>query len=124
MSGSVLEDLRVALGPAIAGEVYQVSEQVAVEVGRTILPTNPDDPPEAILAALDTIPESPILSDPQPGRRRLDVRRINQLQLEQLGLTTEQIAIAPYCTYQHAEYFHSYRRTKAKKVQWSGIVSW
>lgn len=122
-SGSVLEDLRVALGPAIAGEVYQVSEQVAIEVGRTILKTSSSETSAAILTALDTMPASPILSDPQPGRRRLDVRRVNQLQLEQLGFEPEQIAIAPYCTYQHADYFHSYRRTQAKKVQWSGIVS-
>jgi polyphenol oxidase len=35
----------------------------------------------------------------------------------------EQIAIAPYCTYQTPEYFFSYRREHQKKVQWSGIVS-
>lgn len=122
-SGSVLGDLRIALGPAIAGEVYQVSEQVAVEVGKSILPSGVTDSPEAILAHLETMPESPILNDPQPGRRKLDVRKVNQLQLTQMGLEEQQIAIAPYCTYQNAEHFHSYRRTKAKKVQWSGIVS-
>lgn len=121
--GSALEDLRIALGPAIAGEVYQVSETVAAEVGASLIKTEETDPPEAILAALEAIPTSPILPDPQPGRRRLDVRRVNVLQLQQLGIKEEQMAIAPYCTYQTPDYFFSYRRTKAKKVQWSGIVS-
>ena len=118
--GSKLQDLRIAMGPAIAGEVYQVSEQVAAEVGISILPHNDE---KAIVAALYELPNSPLLPDPEPGRVRLDVRRVNTLQLEQLGMSPEQMAIAPYCTYQTPEYFFSYRREKQKKVQWSGIVS-
>lgn len=122
--GSALADLRIALGPAIAGEVYQVTVEVATQVGASCLfPAEEIDTPETILTALQTIPEPPLLPDPEPGRMRLDVRRINALQLEQLGLTPEQIAIAPYCTYQQPEYFFSYRRTQQKNVQWSGIVS-
>ena len=122
-SGSQLHDLRVALGPAIAGEVYQVSANVAAEVGASIVPIDPEESPEAILDALWELPNSPILADPKPGRVRLDVRRVNVLQLEHLGFHPEQIAIAPHCTYQEPEYFFSYRRSKQKKVQWSGIVS-
>lgn len=120
--GSRVEDLRVALGPAIAGEVYQVSEQVAVEVGATVAPLDPENLTEAI-STLQQLPNSPILADPEPGRVRLDVRRVNTLQLEQLGLTVEQVAIAPYCTYQTPEHFFSFRRSQEKKAQWSGIVS-
>ena len=118
--GSKLEDLRIAMGPAIAGEVYQVSEQVAAEVGSTILPHSEE---KAIVDALHELPNSPLLPDPQPGRVRLDVRRVNALQMEMLGISSEQIAIAPYCTYQTPEHFFSYRREKQKKVQWSGILS-
>ncbi|KAB8317237.1 peptidoglycan editing factor PgeF [Tolypothrix campylonemoides VB511288] len=118
--GSKLQDLRIAMGPAIAGEVYQVSEQVAAEVGASITPQNDE---KAIVAALYELANSPLLSDPNPGRVRLDVRRVNALQLEQMGISLEQVAIAPYCTYQTPEYFFSYRREKQKKVQWSGIVS-
>jgi len=125
--GSKLHNLRVALGPAIAGEVYQVSTTVAAEVGSTVVksaaPPESTSHPELILAALRELPDSPLLTDPQPGRVRLDVRRVNALQLEQAGIPTEHIAIAPYCTYQHAEHFFSYRRDRLKKVQWSGIVS-
>jgi YfiH family protein len=119
--GSQLKNLRIALGPAIAGEVYQVSEQVALEVGSTVATLNPATP--NALEPLRQLPRSPILADPEPGRVRLDVRRVNGLQLEQLGLAAEQVAIAPYCTFQNETYFFSYRRARAKKIQWSGIVS-
>ncbi|MGI0487322.1 peptidoglycan editing factor PgeF [Pantanalinema rosaneae CENA516] len=120
--GSQLSNLRIALGPAIAGDVYQVSEEVAVEVGASVAPVNPDNI-AASLELLRQLPEPPVLDDPEPGRVRLDVRRVNVLQLEQLGITPEQIAIAPHCTYQDASYFFSYRRSREKKAQWSGIVS-
>ena len=121
--GSSLDDLRVALGPAIAGEVYQVTEQVAVEVGASLFKNEKIENSEAILAALQEMSDSPLIPDPQPGRIRLDVQQVNALQLTQLGLQPEQVAIAPYCTYQQPDYFFSYRRTKEKQVQWSGIVS-
>jgi hypothetical protein len=122
-SGSRLQDLRIAMGPAIAGEVYQVSETVAAEVGASLVSPDTAETTESILDVLQQLPNSPILDDPQPGRLRLDVRRVNALQLEQLGVHPEQVAIAPHCTYQQPEYFFSYRRDKLKKVQWSGIVS-
>jgi hypothetical protein len=115
--GSQLQNLCVAMGPAIAGDMYQVSTQVAAEVGATVAKTT--DPVAELYE--DTNPA--ILPDPQAGRVRLDVRLINALQLQQAGLAPEQIAIAPHCTYQQPEYFFSYRRDRAKKVQWSGIVS-
>ncbi|MEO0825643.1 MAG: peptidoglycan editing factor PgeF [Cyanobacteria bacterium J06635_15] len=121
--GSQIQDLRVAIGPAIAGEVYQVSTHVAAEVGQTVVAagqfTNPDD----LLQYLRNLDNPPVLNDTQPGRARLDVRRINVLQLKQLGFIDAQIAIAPHCTYQEPGRFFSYRRTQEKKVQWSGIVS-
>lgn len=114
--GSQLEDLQIALGPAISGEVYQVSNQVALEVGATI-------DPNANLEKLMSLPNSPILKDSTAGRSRLDVRRVIAMQLKQMGIGSEQIAIAPYCTYQDPTNFFSYRRAKLKKVQWSGIIS-
>jgi polyphenol oxidase len=121
--GSILENLRIAMGPAIAGEVYQVSKQVAAEVGASLVPKEQADAPEAILTFLESMSQSPLSEDSHPGRVRLDVRRVNYHQLIDLGIRPEQIAIAPYCTYQQPEYFFSYRRTKQKQVQWSGIVS-
>jgi YfiH family protein len=122
-SGSRLCDLRIAMGPAIAGEVYQVSESVAAEVGASIVSPDTAENPQVIIDKLQQLPNSPILDDTHPERVRLDVRRVNEIQLEQLGIQPEKIAIAPYCTYQVPEHFFSYRRNKLKKVQWSGIVS-
>ena len=127
--GSQLQNLKIALGPAIAGEVYQVSLPVAAQIGSTIVSPEssagelPDTEVESLLNALSQIPDSPLLPDPQPGRARIDVRRTIALQLEQLGIASEQVSIAPYCTYQTPEYFFSYRRERLKRVQWSGIVS-
>ncbi len=118
--GSKLDDLRIAMGPAIAGEVYQVSIEVAAEIGASVIP---HDDEQKIVDALHELPNSPLLEDPNLGKVRLDVRRVNALQLENIGISAEQVAIAPYCTFQTPEYFFSYRREKEKKVQWSGIVS-
>ena len=118
--GSQISDLRIAMGPAIAGEVYQVSLEVAAQVGASIVSEEEEN---AIIDASQQLSNSPLLPDPEPGKIRLDVRRVNALQMEQLGIDFEQIAIAPYCTYQTPEHFFSYRRAKQKKVQWSGIVS-
>lgn len=121
--GSRLEDLRIALGPAISGEVYQVSHTVALEVSSTISPLHPEASTAEKLEQLMQLTDSPVLPDEHPGRARLNVRRVNAMQLEQLGIAPEQIAIAPHCTYQDPVNFFSYRRDKLKKAQWSGIVS-
>jgi YfiH family protein len=120
--GSQLEDLVVAIGPAIAGEVYQVSVEVGVAVGRTVT-SHPSKADHRLIDKLLEMPQSPLMPDPEPDRVRLDVRRTNLLQLKQLGLTRDQVAIAPHCTFQQPKDFFSYRRTGEKQVQWSGIVS-
>ncbi len=122
--GSQLADLRFALGPAISGEVYQVSSDVAVKLGETILPPSNSTSETEVLEALFQLPNSPLLEDSEPNKVRVDVRRVNTLQLEQLGITPEQVAVAPHCTYQEPNAFFSYRREHLKKVQWSGIVSY
>ncbi|MBE9168817.1 peptidoglycan editing factor PgeF [Pleurocapsales cyanobacterium LEGE 06147] len=121
--GSSLINLRIAIGPAITGEVYQVSELVAAQVGASIISPQEASTTEEILAALKKLPNSPLLDDDKPGRVRLDIKRVNTIQIEKLGISHQQIAIAPYCTYLRSELFFSYRRSKQKKVQWSGIIS-
>ncbi len=153
--GSQLSNLQIALGPAIAGEVYQVSSTVGAAVALSLLPNfaeidilkdvaisnqsgeaeqrsldplmqqldNHPDHRNQILTTAQRWSPSPILPDEQPDRVRLDVRLINLLQLQSLGISSDQVAIAPYCTYQNSEQFFSYRRTRKKNVQWSGIVS-
>ncbi|MEM6400534.1 MAG: peptidoglycan editing factor PgeF [Cyanobacteria bacterium P01_D01_bin.116] len=118
--GSKLQDLRIAMGPSIEGKVYQVSEDVAVQLGSTLIPQEDE---QAIINGLKEIDNSPLLPDSEPGKVRIDVRQVSALQLEQLGISPEQISLAPYCTYQNQENFFSHRRAKKGRVQWSGIVS-
>ena len=120
--GSQKHDLRIAIGPAISGEVYQVDEDVAIKVGKTIISDAEKRTDREILTELKQLPDTPVLEDEVPGKVRLNVPRINQIQLEQLDIDPEHIAIANQCTYQHDRFF-SYRRSGEKKVQWSGIVS-
>ena len=122
--GSEKENLRIAIGPAIAGIMYQVDESVAIEVGKTIISNANRKTDAEILKELQQIPDSPLSHDELPAKVRLNVPRVNQIQLQQFGLSLAQIAIAHnYCTYQQSDSFFSYRRTGEKKVQWSGIVS-
>lgn len=118
--GSKLQDLRIAMGPSIEGKVYQVSEDVAAQLGATLVP---EEEETLIIKGLEEIENSPLLTDSEPGKVRVDVRQVSALQLEQLGISPEQISLAPYCTYQNPENFFSHRRAKEGKVQWSGIVS-
>lgn len=120
--GSQLADLRVAMGPAISGDVYQVSLEVAENVVATVVDEGGLDG-KPLTEQLDRLPDGVVEPDPDPGRIRLDIRRAIALQLHRLGLHPEQVAIAPHCTYQMPEYFFSYRRTAEKNVQWSGIAS-
>ena len=121
--GSRLADLRVALGPAIDGSVYQVEREVAAQVGSTVLPEARAFSKDEAIAHLLNVENPPLLADPAEGRVRLDVRRINQMQLVRMGVDAECVAIAPHCTYQDPDRFFSYRRTQERKVQWAGIVS-
>ncbi len=121
--GSRIADLVVAIGPAIAGSVYQVSQAVAAQVTATLLETVADPLGADQLRPQQDPQDSPILPDPEPGKVRLDVRLVNRWQFTRLGLDPEKIAIAPHCTFQEPQRFFSYRRTGEKLVQWSGIIS-
>lgn len=121
--GSQLADLRVAMGPAIAGTVYQVTTEVATQVGESVSDSILGATNGSVAEQLMQLSQPPILPDSESQRLRLDVRRVNALQLEKLGLDPSQIAIAPHCTYQEPEQFFSYRRDQQRNVQWSGIVS-
>ena len=112
--GSSCSDLCVALGPAISGDAYQVTQEVADRVLSTI--AHPQG----------------VSSDPQPDRCRLDLRSVQQQQLVEMGIKSEQIAIAPYCTLTDKEHFFSYRRNclenpdqtpSRPQIQWSGIAT-
>ncbi len=122
--GSQIADLRVAMGPAIAGEVYQVDHAVAIATMGSVRPDLLALPTGVAIDQLVGLPDSPVLPDgTAAGKVRLDVRQVNRWQLLQLGLRPEQMAIAPHCTYADPVNFFSHRRAPLRKAQWSGIVS-
>jgi polyphenol oxidase len=121
--GSQIADLRVAMGPAIDGAVYQVDAAVAIATMATVLPELVQRESADAIGQLLNLTDSPVLPDDAAGKVRLDVRQVNRLQLLQLGLRPEQMAIAPHCTYADPVNFFSHRRAPLRKAQWSGIVS-
>ena len=122
-SGSQLADLRIGMGPAVSGGAYQVDVEVGLKTAITLAPELANLPQHQAIEQLKAWSNSPILADAEAGKVRLDVRRVNALQLEQLGVEPEHLSIAPHCTYSDPVHFFSYRRETRKKAQWSGIVS-
>ncbi len=121
--GSNKDNLLFALGPAIEGKVYQVKEDVAIKVVQTVIADSENMTDKQIITQAIKLPSSVLLADNEEGKYRLDVTQTINLQIQQQGISSEQIAIAPYCTYQTPEHFFSYRRSHEKKNQWSGIIS-
>ena len=119
--GGRVADLRVALGPAIAGEVYELEVDLALRILRSAIGL-PEET-EAALAVGFGLPDSPLSVRSAPGKVGLHVRQVGAMQLAGLGLLPEQIAVSPHCTFADATNFFSHRRDPKRGVQWSGIVS-
>jgi polyphenol oxidase len=121
--GSQIPDLRVAMGPAIDGKVYQVDAAVAIETASSVWPELLEQEVGGAIGQLLDQPDSPVFPDATPGKVRLDVRQVNRLQLLRLGVAPENMTIAPHCTNADPVNFFSHRRAPLRKAQWSGIVS-
>lgn len=121
--GCKLENLLFALGPAISGKVYQVHQEVAVKLLNTVISDGEKLDVDDLLRQGYQLPNQVIFPDDEPDKVRLNVTQIISLQIQQQGICSDNIAIAPYCTYENSQHFFSYRRTHEKNVQWSGIVS-
>jgi YfiH family protein len=119
-AGSCRSELRIALGPAIAGPAYQVERSVTEAVARSLQPLNQPDPAESLQALAAA---GALLPDATAGRDRLDIRAATALQLELFGIDPERLAWCPLCTLSEQNIFHSWRRDQVRAVQWSGIVS-
>lgn len=111
--GAAIVDLKVALGPAISGSIYQVSREVADLVLQAL--------PHPTRVGTEVPPVT--YSDELPDKIRLDLRSAIALQLLTLGVLAVNISISPHCTYSDRHNFFSYRRLQnpPSPVQWSGI---
>lgn len=87
------KDIRVVFGPAISGQAYEVSESVAQALAQTL--------------GLDKPQHEENLLWTQGTSWHVDLRHINQRQLEPLGIT--QFDHLPFCTKTHHDQFYSHR---------------
>ncbi|MFZ9166960.1 peptidoglycan editing factor PgeF [Vulcanococcus sp.] len=113
--------LLVALGPAVSGPQYQVELEVVKEVARVLQRAQPTLSDDEALEVLERC--GAVQPDPDPTRRRLDLRLATQQLLQLAGLPASQISSCPLCTVSEPLLFRSWRRDQIKAVQWSGIVS-
>lgn len=89
--GCKAEHILVAIGPSISQANYEVDETVLIQFE------------QAFTFAHQLI----IPTDAKHGR--LDLWKANSLQLQEIGILSEQIDVSALCTYQQVEQFYSYR---------------
>jgi YfiH family protein len=98
--------LAVALGPAVGGCCYEVSDEVA----------------RAVAGASGAAGGPP--ADENRGRQRLDLRSALRRQLERAGVPAGSIHIAPWCTACDPSLFFSYRRDGARAGRQMASIGW
>jgi YfiH family protein len=97
--------LRAAIGPSIGGCCYEVDDRVLTPLKR------------------DFTYWSEVTVETQGGRAYLDLRHLNQRQLEEAGLAPSHIMVVNLCTACQPELFHSYRRDgRGTRHMTSGIA--
>ena len=100
--GSDPAELRLAVGPGIAGPCYQVDAELADRFA---------------LAGW----AAAVLADPQPGKARLDLPAVIRAQALAAGLRLENLWFAGVCTHCHPNYY-SYRRDGKKSGRQWGLI--
>jgi hypothetical protein len=89
--GTRPEDIRAAIGPAASGKCY--------EVGTSVIHAFHSNFPNA----------KAIFTPTQKGHAYIDLHRANRNQLISVGVDSEKIHIAPFCTMTRTDLFFSYR---------------
>ena len=103
------EDILAVIGPAIGGCCFEVGPEVVEALARSLRPTLLPD-----AAQTDDqlrLPSQCLTGIGPNGNPKVDVKRVNTLQLQTLGLT--QIELLPDCTHCSPDKFWSYRRGDA-----------
>lgn len=98
------ENITAVIGPAISMKNYQVDKEVFNKVS----------------ASLENKYTDYFLADNTTGKYNLDLKTVNQHQLEELGLKT--IDKCEYCTYDSVDVFFSYRRENGKTARHSAVL--
>lgn len=104
--GCVPEDLQIYIGPGISQCCFEAGMEVA------------EDFAENWTFAEDYITRTP--GDVANGKCHIDIKGINQEQLELMGIPTEQIRVSEHCTCCEPELFCSYRREGGTYMRMGG----
>ena len=120
--GTKPEDLRVAIGPSICRDCYEVGEDVAASFMKKMGGEAPEGEGslegEASLAgeicAGRRQPEA-VTRGRQPGKYQLDLWLANRGILESAGVPRENIAMPDICTCENSGYLFSHRASKGKR---------
>jgi polyphenol oxidase len=94
-------DLLAVIGPAIGGCCFEVGPEVVEALGSSLSP-------HAQSAVQPRLPEQCLTGIGPNGNPKVDVKQVNFIQLQALGLT--QIELMPDCTHCNPDNFWSYRR--------------
>ena len=102
--GGSLEDLKVWIGPAISGNVYQVGPEV-----------------KGAFVQQDSVLEKAFSAN-DANHYWLDSSYAAQLQLVENGINQQQISTEDFCTYEDSERFFSYRRDGIKTGRMASLI--
>ena len=94
--GTNPSNIKVAIGPSICADIYEVGE----EVSQAFLLTYGKDVDKFIIV--------------KHGKKHLDLWKANAFQLLKLGVPEDNIEIASICTYQNEDKFYSARKSGIK----------
>ncbi|GAB7387648.1 peptidoglycan editing factor PgeF [Bacillaceae bacterium] len=103
--GSRPEQIRVAIGPSIAGCCYEVDALVA-------------DPVRRFVPGWQEV-----LIPKENGKYMLDLRKANGNLLQKAGIRQEHIEISTYCTSCRNDLFFSYRKEKGRTGRMAAFVA-
>lgn len=103
--GAKPEQLRVAIGPGVAGTCYQVGDEVKGEF------------------AAAGFPAGVFTADAMAGHHRLDLLAANRWVLEGAGVTAGHIEESRRCTHCEDDAFYSYRRDRGRTGRHWAFIS-
>lgn len=96
--------LRVAIGPSISRDYYQVNDYVV----------------DKLKVGFNNWRE--FIIDRGKGQYLLDLWQLNISLIEELCVPSRQIILSNYCSYKDNEYFYSYRKEKSKTGRMASII--
>ncbi len=104
--GSRVSDIVAAIGPGISKCCFETSEDV----------------PNAMTAALGAA-ALPYISGGGEGKFKVDLKGLNTVRLERVGVRKEHIDISPECTFCAPEKYWSHRYTKGERGSQAALIS-